>query len=122
VAPLLEELLGRAFGKVPAGEANDAIARVREERGAGGRDALSYEAVVPEGKGLAHLAEAVLPRLVYFLDCRGARLPDASGVFVSLFAGESLYFIAPADFFDVLVRATGLSCDQMVSRWGAQSV
>ncbi len=119
---LLEELLGRAFAQARAEEANDAIARVREQRGGEGRDALSYEAVLPEGKGLAHLAEAVLPRLVYFLDCRGARLPDASGVFVSLFVGASLYFIAPADFFDVLVRATGLSCDQMVSRWGAQSV
>jgi hypothetical protein len=71
---------------------------------------------------MAHLAEAVLPRLVYFLDCRGMRLPDAPGVFVSLFLGSSLYFIAPADFFDVLARATGLSCGAMVSRWGAQSV
>jgi len=122
VEPLLEELLGRAFREARPEEANAAIARAREELGGEGRDALSYEAVIPEGKGLAHLAEAVLPRLVYYLDCRGVRLPDASGVFVTLFAGKSLYFIAPADFFDVLVRATGLSCEQMVSRWGAQSV
>lgn len=116
---LVEELLGRAFTTRPAEEANAAIALVRQERGGPLGDALSYEGVLPAGREREHLCDVLLPRLVYFLDCRGARPPSAPGVFVSLFHERTLYFLAPEVVFDVLGRATGLSVDEMVERFGA---
>ena len=119
--PLVEELLGRAFATRPAEEANTAIAEFRRERGGAFGEALSYEGVLPVGRERAHLCDVLLPRLVYFLDCRGARPPSAPGVFVSLFHERTLYFLAPDVVFDVLVRATGLTTDEMVARFGASA-
>lgn len=119
--PLVEELLGRAFATRPAEQANTAIAEVRSERGGVLGEALSYEGVLPVGREREHLCDVVLPRLVYFLDCRGARPPSAPGVFVSLFHDRTLYFVAPEVVFDVLVRATGLTTDEMVARFGASA-
>lgn len=117
--PLVEELLGRAFHAAAAAGANEAIELVRRNLSEG--DALSYEAVLPERDPMKHLSEVVLPRLVYFLDCRGAPLPAAPGVFVSLFAGDRLYFLHPKDVLDVLSRATGISIEEMVRRFGEAS-
>lgn len=121
-ASLLDTLFDRAFERVPAAEANAAMAAVRERLASGGAPALSYEAVLPEDAGMEHLEQKVLPRLVYFLDCRGAPLPTAAGVFLSIFRGDGLYFLHTEDFFDVLSQATGLSMEEMVTRYGAASV
>ena len=70
---------------------------MRAEQGLGGQDAVSYELVAEPQWALADLAERVLPKLVYFLDCRGARLPlGPGGIFVSLFVGDSLHFVRRA--------------------------
>ncbi|MDQ3262509.1 MAG: hypothetical protein M3Y59_02440 [Myxococcota bacterium] len=117
--PLISELLGRAFESASALEANAAMARLRDTLGGEHHLALSYEGVIPQTGGLEYLTGAFLPRLVYFLDCRGAKLPEVHGVFLSLFHGDRLYFLRVADLIDLLSRATGLSADQMVARYGA---
>jgi len=119
--PLLTVLLGRAFEQAPALEANAAMARLRDSRGDSANLALSYEAVIPEEGGLEYLATRFLPRLVYFLDCRGAKLPRVHGIFLSLFHGDRLYFLEVADAIEVLAQATGLTPEQMVERYGAAS-
>jgi len=121
--PRLEALLARSFLCARAADANaeiDAVrSRGREELGA---ELLSYEILVPALEPMRHLVEAVLPKLVYFLDCRGAKLPHAPGVFASLFVGDELYCMHAADLIDELAKGSGLSTAQMVERWGAASV
>jgi ribosomal protein L30 len=76
----------------------------------------------PEIRGMIfkvqHLVSQVLPRLVYFLECRGARPPNCAGVFVSIFAGDQLYFVRAGDMVQELSRLSGLSLEQMVERYG----
>jgi hypothetical protein len=111
----VEALKARAFHHAPASEANAEIARMRvEEAGTGAKDALSYEVVV---SSYENLVESLVPKLVYFLDCRGLRLNSAPGVFLSLFIGDTLYFLKVADFFAVL----GLPLDELVRKHGAAS-
>lgn len=114
----LDPLLTRAFETSPAMEANAAMARLRDTRG-GDLPALSYEAVIPAGASLAQLAEALLPRLVYFLDCRGAPLPRAPGVFISLFHGDRLFFFEVHEVLEVLGAAAGATMDELIDRFGA---
>lgn len=118
----LEALLGRAFARVDAAEANSAIAAQRAARASGGGEALSYEAALPPSGPWDALLTQTLPKLVYFLDCRGARLPHVGGVFVSLFVGDALYFLEVGDVIEAASDATGLSAAEMVRRWGAASV
>ena len=111
----LEALKARAFHHVPAPQANAEIERVRvEQGGVGGKDALSYEVAVTT---YDDLVEDVVPKLVYFLDCRGLKLDRAPGVFLSLFIGDALYFLQVGDFFGVL----GLPLDELVRKHGAAS-
>jgi hypothetical protein len=118
----LDSLLLKAFDRVPAMEANSAITRVRTEQAVGPEDALSYEIVIDPSHDLKWAADKVLPRLVYFLDCRGLKLDQARGVFVSLFVGEILYFIRATDFVSELAPVAGLSLEELVVRYGAASV
>ena len=117
----LQALFGRALERLPAAQANEAIARMRQREGSEGRRAISYEVVLPAENPLEHLTETVLPRLVYFLDCSGAKLPRCAGVFLSLFFNDELFLIRAADAIDELSRLTGLSSAQMTARYGAQS-
>ncbi len=115
----LDALLGRAFRRASAAEANAAISQIRAEEGTEGRPALSYEVVLPASNPVAYLTESVLPRLVYFLDCAGFKLPDCPGTFISLFRGEDLFFIRAADAIDELSRLSGLSMAQLAERFGS---
>lgn len=122
MADVAESLLGRAFEQVPGTEANAAIARIREQHGSELGQALSYELVLPEGDVTEHLKATVLPRLVYFLDSCGAKLPQVQGVVVSIFRGDRLYFVHAADVIDELAKLSGLTPQQMVEKYGAASV
>ena len=117
----LEPLLQKAFKQVSARDANAEIAAQREALGVPGQDALSYEVVLEEADGLEAAAEKVLPKLVYFLDCRGAALHDARGVFMSVFVGEALYFLHATDFVAVVAPLTGLSLPELKTKYGAAS-
>jgi hypothetical protein len=115
----LDRLLARAFHRGRAVDANQEIAKVRAERASAGEKILSYEIVVPADEPMKHLVEEVLPRLIYFLDCRGAALPRCPDVFASLFVGDALHFVETEALLDELSRASGLSFDELVDRFGA---
>ena len=116
--PAVQALLERAFHRARAVEANAAMARVREQEGSDLAQATSYELVLPAERAVEHLTARVLPRLVYFLECRGSRLPHCAGVFVSIFAGDDLYFVRASDMVVELSRLSGLSLEEMVERYG----
>ncbi|MBI3181773.1 MAG: hypothetical protein HYZ28_06485 [Myxococcales bacterium] len=120
--PALAAVLARAFHRARAADANREIAKVRREEGGEGKEHLSYEILLPPTEPLRHLLEVVLPRMVYFLDCRGAKLPAAAGVFTSIFVGEEIFFVRAGDLLEELRRLAGLAPGEMVARWGAASV
>jgi hypothetical protein len=113
----LAPIFARAFHRAAARDASAEIdqMRVRPELAS---EALSYEIVLPESNPIEHLLKTVLPRLVYFLESRGARLPRAAGVFASVFHGEELYFVEMGDLIEELGKLAGLSTDEMVDTWG----
>lgn len=119
--PGLLAILSRAFHQARAADANQEIARVRQAQGGEVEPQLSYEILLPAREPLRYLVEEVLPRLVYFLDCRGATLPAASGVFATLFLGEELYFLRAQDLLEELGRLAGMSAGEMTRRWGASN-
>lgn len=110
-------VLARSFHRARAMEANEEMARMRVQEGHDGL-ATSYELVLPAEGATEHLVQRVLPRLVYFLECRGSRLPHCAGVFCSIFAGDQLYFVRAADLVDELSRLSGLSPEEMVEKYG----
>jgi len=110
-------VLARSFHRARAIQANDEMAKMRVQEGHDGL-ATSWEMVLPAQGATQHLVSNVLPRLVYFLECRGSRLPHCAGVFCSIFAGEELYFVRAADLVDELSRLSGLSPEQMVEKYG----
>ena len=119
MSTVLERLTQLAFHKASPADANQAIEDVRNERSAGGVDALSYEVALP---GLApdeFLTTRVLPKLVYFLDCRGIKVPASGAVFVSLFSTDGLYFVEAGPMVEVLTKARGLTLAEAVRRYGA---
>jgi hypothetical protein len=111
-------VLGRAFHHVPAQQANQEIARVRQTTGSELTPGLSYEWVLPESDAGEHITARLLPRLVYYLECRGAHLPGCDGVFLSIFHRDQLYFVHARDAVEELSRVTGLSVEEMVQRYG----
>jgi hypothetical protein len=112
---LLEAVARLAFRCDPAAEANLAIAQVREQLGG----AASYELILPGDEvTLSFWLEKALPRLVYFLQSHGAKLPHCEGVFVSLFLGEELLFIHARDVVGELAARAGLSSQELVQRYG----
>jgi len=114
--PTLDPLWTLAFHRAPASDANEAIAAARAE--AGGDAPFSYEVVVGADQTLPELAAQVLPRLVYHLESRGAHLPACEGVFLTLFAGESLAFVHARDALPLLADAVGLTPAELSARFG----
>ncbi|MDY7227349.1 STAUR_1299 family protein [Hyalangium rubrum] len=109
-----DTFLRLAFAQSPAAEANAAMARIREEQG----DAKSYEFVLPDKEVRAFLLERTLPRLVDYLESVGARLPGCGGVFLSVFAGDTLHFLHARDAVSLLSEWSGLSLDELKRRYG----
>ena len=109
--------LERAFEQAPSQTANVAIDRIRQKMGAG-KEGVSYEIVWPSSTAPTGALERMASQLVYFLDCRGARLPEAPGVVVSLFVGDTLYFLHARDFVEQLSVCLRLPIADMVTQWG----
>jgi hypothetical protein len=109
-----ETFLGLAFAQAPAAEANQAIARTREEQG----DLRSYELVLPADHVRTFLLERTLPKLVDYLESVGAKLPGCGGVFLSVFAGDTLHFIHARDAMQHLSEWSGLSLEELKRRYG----
>jgi hypothetical protein len=74
--------------------------------------------VMVDEPSLAELAAKVLPKLVYHLESRGAHLPGCEGVFLSIFAGETLYFVHARDALPLLSQAVNLTFEELVERYG----
>lgn len=119
MSDLLEELRTLAFSRAASSDANEAIARVREARAKASVEATSYELALPGLAPESWLLERALPKLAYFLDCRGVRLPGSGGVFVSLFMGDGLLFLEAGPFVEAMARRRGLSLDEVRRRYGA---
>ena len=73
--------------------------------------------VLPASQPADYLIGTLMPRLVYFLESAGFKLPSCKGVFLSVFYGEDLFFIRAADAIEELSRISGLSPAQMVERF-----
>jgi hypothetical protein len=111
----LQALLGLAFANAPAMNANAEIAKVRTAEG----DARSYEVVIPKDRPKdAYLFEVLLPRLVYFLECHGAKLPACEGVFLTFFEGEMVHFVRAREAVELLGQRAGMSAEALVQRYG----
>lgn len=109
-----ETFLRLAFAQAPAAEANQSIARIREEQG----DLRSYELILPTDQVRAFLLERALPKLVDYLESVGAKLPGCGGVFLSVFAGDTLHFIHARDAMQLLSEWSGLSLAELKRRYG----
>lgn len=119
MTPLVAELAALAFHRASPADANAAIDEARQRRGQGGAEATSYELALPGLDPDGFLAHKALPKLVYFLDCRGIHPPASGDVFVSLFSAEGLAFIDAGPVVEVLARARGLTLAEVVRRYGA---
>lgn len=119
MSSILERLAQLAFHRALPSEANLAIDEVRQARSEAGPEATSYEVAVPELGPDEFLAGKVLPKLVYFLDCRGVKVPGSGGVFVSIFSAQGLLFVEAGPMVEVLAQARGLTLAEVVRRYGA---
>ncbi len=119
MSPLVAELSALAFHRAPPVDANAAIDEARQRRGAQGADATSYELALPALDPDGFLTAKALPKLVYFLDCRGIHPPASGDVFVSLFSEAGLLFIDAGPVVEALARARGLTLAEAVRRYGA---
>ena len=113
-----ESLLRLAFERAPALEANQAMARIREQEAGELSPATSYEFVLPEQDTRQWLLESMLPRLVDYLESTGARLPGCGRVFLSVFSGNTLHFIRAKDAVALLSEWSGLPMDELRRRYG----
>jgi hypothetical protein len=122
VSGLVERLVELAFAHAEPEAANVGIARAREAWASGGTPGLSYEAALPALDPEQYLTHRLLPRLVYFLDCRGAPMTGGEGVFVSLFTPSGLHFIDAGTLVATVAAARGLTAEDLVRRYGQQGV
>lgn len=116
--PILEQLEQLAFHRASPLEANQAIEDVRLERSKS-QDAVSYEIALPALAPDDFLTHKALPKLVYFLDCRGVKVPASGAVFVSLFTSDGLLFVEAGPMVEVLTKARGLTLAEAVRRYGS---
>ncbi|MFO0600837.1 MAG: STAUR_1299 family protein [Myxococcaceae bacterium] len=121
MSQLIADLSSMAFHRGDVTRANEEIDGVRASRGDDGRDALSYEIALPALGPEDYLSHKALPKLVYFLDCRGVKPPASGDVFVTLFSltpQPELLFVDAGPFVERVAKERGLSCEDAVARYG----
>lgn len=119
MSPLVDRLAALAFLRASPADANSAIDEARRVRGTETHEALSYEVALPNLGPDEFLTTKVLPKLTYFLDCRGVKVPASGDVFVSLFSTDGLLFVDAGPMVQVLAEARGLTLAEVVRRYGA---
>jgi hypothetical protein len=119
--PLLRTVEAMAFGTGVLAQANVDIAAMREARSEVS-EAVSYEIALPAEGAAEYLLLRALPRLVYFLDCRGVKAPSSGGIFVSLFTASQLLFIEAGPLVQCLAEARCLTLSEVFRRYGANGV
>jgi hypothetical protein len=118
MSQLVAELEAMAFARAASADANLRIDEVRAALEAeSGAPAFSYELFVPRANVDAFFLEQALPRLVYFLSCRGLRTRLTPGVFVSLFSEAGLWFLDAGALVERLGARRGLSVAECFRRW-----
>jgi hypothetical protein len=113
--PRLLQLLGPTLSKVPAQQANEAIARERVERASGGQPLRSYEIVLST---FEVFARDQLPKLVYHLESVGAHLPHARGVLIAAFLGDQLHFLDAGALIGEACRLLGVTPEALAVMHG----
>ncbi len=114
---IVEELTALAFLTGESANANSVMENARTLRG---DNAISYELVLPALAPDDYLLTRALPKLVYFLDCRGIKLPASGGVFLSIFTQTGLYCVDAGPAVEAMARARGLTLAELVRRYGAE--
>ena len=117
MSPLVERLVALSFSRADPATANTAIEAARLARSEY-QEAVSYEVALPALAPDEFLMTKALPKLVYFLDCRGTKPPSSGAVFVSLFCAEGLFFIEAGPLVQLLTEARGLTLYEVVRRYG----
>ncbi len=117
MTPLVAKLAALAFHRAAPADANRAIADARAMRAVDGPP-VSFEVALPALDADDFLVRRTLPRLVYFLDCRGMTLPATPGVFVSLFTPEGLFFVDAGLAAVTIGGHAGLEAEELVRRYG----
>lgn len=119
MTPLLERIVATSFHRASPAEANTAIDDARFIRSEGGYESVSYEIALPTLAPDEFLKTKALPKLVYFLDCRGVKVPSSGNVFLSLFSEEGLFFMEAGPVVQLLAEARGLTLAEIVRRYGS---
>ncbi|WP_044249735.1 STAUR_1299 family protein [Chondromyces apiculatus] len=122
VAADLSPLLARAFHTDTATRATAALAEIREQRGGRAARVRAYEVVVPEGADRAWFEASLLRPLVYFCESGRAPLPACPGVFVALFAGDTLHCIDASEVVSFGCALLGVDSEELVRRFGTGEV
>lgn len=116
---LLEQLRAKAFHHASSSDANQAIDTVRAQVEAeSGQPAFSYELFEPRLSADAVWLTQAVPKFVRFLHDRGVRSARAPGVFVSLFAGDGLFFVTATDALELFAAAKSARVEDLF-RWYA---
>lgn len=107
-----ERLLAAAFDRGPAREANQLISgtrgRVKEALGASFNYEVSLLDIAEPADAWAHLERVVAPRLALYLKSKRMNVASCAPLFISLFYGDTLHFVAATDFFAEIRAASGL--------------
>ena len=109
--PALAPLLSLAFDRGPSSAANELIHATRQRVLDRLGMAVNYE-VVLDGRGVGYLESVVAPRLSLYLKSKRMSATACGPVFVSLFSGDTLYFIAAADFFEFIRQRLGADAER----------
>jgi hypothetical protein len=116
----LAGILALASRNVEAHLANAEIARERQAQEELHDLVVPYEVLLRPDGGFAQLADEVLPRMTYYLRGKKLRPPKATGAFLALFVGDTLYFLEARSFYDGMRDALGWSeatLAEHVERW-----
>lgn len=115
VIQVLESL---SFREEPAMTASRAIGTVREELSGEARAPFSYEILYRDEPSIEAFVERVVPKLVYFAECTNRRLPACKGLFLSIFAGDRLFFVHAGDFLKRAAELKHVAVGELARRYG----
>ena len=93
-----QDLIALAFRQGPADQANTLIHDVRQQDMAEQGMAFNYE-IVLTGHVQEDLRQTVAPRLALYLRSKRLGVNNCWPVFLSIFLGDTLYFVHAPDFF-----------------------
>lgn len=111
----IEGLVALAFHDGPAIEANQLIDDVRQRvRAAVGRS-VNYEVSLID-RDWSYIEQVVAPRLALFLKAKRLHVGACAPVFLSIFRGERLYFVAAEQFFEYFRAMSGLDEESFAAR------